>query len=132
MENGIELHEGDNAYDTGAAFAKKDKRNMTDCRVEVVLYGGGSLGTTSEVLEGMKFGSLPTWMCESIGTLATFTRWRILTQPRICSAIMITSWKHGTAMSARKSRRLSVRKAALSCWAATYRGPRIVNGNKGK
>ena len=39
---------------------------------EVVLYGGGSLGTTSEVLEGMKFG-VANVMCESIGTLATFT-----------------------------------------------------------
>lgn len=32
----------------------------------------GSLGTTSEVLEGMKFG-VANVMCESIGTLATFT-----------------------------------------------------------
>ena len=63
--------EGDNAYDTGAAFAKKIEE-LTDGRVEVVLYGGGSLGTTSEVLEGMKFG-VANVMCESIGTLATFT-----------------------------------------------------------
>ena len=62
---------GDNAYDTGAAFAKKIEE-LTDGRVEVVLYGGGSLGTTSEVLEGMKFG-VANVMCESIGTLATFT-----------------------------------------------------------
>ena len=34
--------EGDNAYDTGAAFAKKIEE-LTDGRVEVVLYGGGSL-----------------------------------------------------------------------------------------
>ena len=62
---------GDNAYDTGAAFAKKIEE-LTDGRVEVVLYGGGSLGTTSEVLEGMKFG-VANVMCESIATLATFT-----------------------------------------------------------
>ena len=36
--------EGDNAYDTGAAFAKKIEE-LTDGRVEVVLYGGGSLGS---------------------------------------------------------------------------------------
>lgn len=34
--------EGDNAYDTGAAFAKKIEE-LTDGRVEVVLYGGGSM-----------------------------------------------------------------------------------------
>lgn len=107
--------EGDNAYDTGAAFAKKIEE-LTDGRVEVVLYGGGSLGTTSEVLEGMKFG-VANVMCESIGTLATFTPMaNIDATPYLFRDY--ASWKHGTAMSARKSRRLSVRKAALSCWAA--------------
>ena len=75
--------EGDNAYDTGAAFAKKIEE-LTDGRVEVVLYGGGSLGTTSEVLEGMKFG-VANVMCESIGTLATFT-------PMACGTCTSRGW----------------------------------------
>lgn len=39
----------------------------------VVIYGGGSLGTTSEILEGMQFG-VANAVCESVGTLSTFTK----------------------------------------------------------
>ena len=63
--------EGDNAYDTGVLFAQKIKE-LTDGRVQVDLYGGAQLGTTAEVLEGM-YAGVADVMCESIGTLATFT-----------------------------------------------------------
>ena len=63
--------EGDNAYDTGVLFAQKIKE-LTNGRVRVDLYGGAQLGTTAEVLEGM-YAGVADVMCESIGTLATFT-----------------------------------------------------------
>ncbi len=63
--------EGDNAYDTGVLFAQKIKE-LTDGRVRVDLYGGAQLGITAEVLEGM-YAGVADVMCESIGTLATFT-----------------------------------------------------------
>ena len=63
--------EGDNAYDTAAVF--KDKiAELTDGRVQVDLYGGAQLGSTTEVLEGMSVG-VADIMCESVGTLAPFT-----------------------------------------------------------
>ena len=39
--------EGDNAYDTGALFAQKVEE-LTNGRVTVDLYGGGSLGTIGQ------------------------------------------------------------------------------------
>lgn len=63
--------EGDNAYDTAAAFADKVSE-LTDGAVKVELYGGAQLGTTTEVLEGMSAG-VADIMCESVGTLAPFT-----------------------------------------------------------
>ena len=63
--------ECDNAYDTGVLFAQKIKE-LTNGRVRVDLYGGAQLGTTAEVLEGM-YAGVADVMCESIGTLATFT-----------------------------------------------------------
>lgn len=62
---------GDAAYD-GAAFFKEKIEEITNGRVEVTLYGGASLGTTSEVLECMPIG-VADIMCESVGTLSTFT-----------------------------------------------------------
>ncbi|WP_313530165.1 TRAP transporter substrate-binding protein [Anaerotignum sp.] len=62
---------GDNAYDTAAVFADKVKE-LTDGKVNVELYGGASLGSTSEVLEGLSYG-VADIICESVGTLATFT-----------------------------------------------------------
>lgn len=63
--------EGDNAYDAAAIF--KDKvAELTDGRVAVELYGGASLGSTTEVLEGMSAG-VANIICESVGTLAPFT-----------------------------------------------------------
>lgn len=63
--------EGDNAYDAAVIF--KDKvSELTDGKVQVDLYGGASLGTTTEVLEGMSVG-IADIICESVGTLAPFT-----------------------------------------------------------
>lgn len=62
---------GDNAYDVGAIFAEKVEE-LTDGRVKVELYGGASLGSTSEILEGMQYG-VADIMVESIGTLSTFS-----------------------------------------------------------
>ena len=63
--------EGDNAYDVAVVF--KDKvSELTDGKVQVDLYGGASLGTTTEVLEGMSVG-VADIICESVGTLAPFT-----------------------------------------------------------
>jgi len=63
--------EGDNAYDAAAIF--KDKvSELTNGQVEVDLYGGASLGSTTEVLEGMSVG-VADIICESVGTLAPFT-----------------------------------------------------------
>lgn len=62
---------GDAAYD-GAAFFEKKIEEITNGKVEVTLYGGASLGSTSEILECMPIG-VADIMCESVGTLATFT-----------------------------------------------------------
>ena len=63
--------EGDNAYDAAVVF--KDKvSELTGGKVQVDLYGGASLGSTTEVLEGMSVG-VADIICESVGTLAPFT-----------------------------------------------------------
>lgn len=59
------------SYDTAQAFAD-EVYAQTDGQVTITLYGGGSLGTTSEVLEGLSYG-VADMLCESVGTLATFT-----------------------------------------------------------
>lgn len=63
--------EGDNAYDAAAIFADK-VNELTGGQVNVTLYGGASLGSTTEVLEGMSVG-VADIICESVGTLAPFT-----------------------------------------------------------
>ena len=45
---------------------------LTGGKVQVDLYGGASLGSTTEVLEGMSVG-VADIICESVGTLAPFT-----------------------------------------------------------
>lgn len=62
---------GELAYDMAVYF--KDKvAELTDGQVQVELYGGNSLGSTTEVLEGMSVG-VADILCESVGTLAPFT-----------------------------------------------------------
>ena len=117
---------GDNAYDTGAAFAKKIEE-LTDGRVEVVLYGGGSLGTTSEVLEGMKFG-VANVMCESIGTLATFTPMANID----ATPYLFRDYDHfmETWNSDRREIEETVKvESGFMLLGGTYRGPRVVTCN---
>ncbi len=62
---------GEMAFDMATYF--KDKvESLTNGRVQVDFYGGGSLGSTTEVLEGMSVGVADV-LCESVGTLAPFT-----------------------------------------------------------
>ena len=63
--------EGDNCYDQAVLFAKKIQE-LTGGQVQVDLYGGASLGSTSEVLEGMSAG-VADIICEALGVLAPFT-----------------------------------------------------------
>lgn len=62
---------GELAYDMATYFQSK-VQELTDGRVQVDFYGGNSLGSTTEVLEGMAAG-VADLTCESVGTLAPFT-----------------------------------------------------------
>ena len=62
---------GELAYDMATYFQSKVSE-LTDGRVQVDFYGGNSLGSTTEVLEGMAAG-VADLTCESVGTLAPFT-----------------------------------------------------------
>ena len=62
---------GELAFDMATYFVDK-LTELTDGRVQVDMYGGAALGTTTEVLEGMSAG-VADLMCESVGTLAPFT-----------------------------------------------------------
>ena len=63
--------EGGLSYIIATEFANKAKE-LTDGAVEITVYGGSSLGTTTEALEGMAMGVADVQV-ESIGTLAPFT-----------------------------------------------------------
>lgn len=63
---------GELAYDMGSYFAEK-VNELTNGAVEVTLYGGNALGTTTEALEGMSVGVADV-MCESVGTLSPFSQ----------------------------------------------------------
>lgn len=119
---------GDNAYDTAEVFANKMKE-LTDGRVTVELYGGASLGTTSEVLEGMSYG-VADILCESIGTLSTFSNLaNIDAMPYMYSGydhfMKVWSSELGQEM------KTTIGDAAgFSLFGGTYRGPRIVTATK--
>lgn len=120
--------EGDNAYDTGAAFAEKIEE-LTDGRVEVVLYGGGSLGTTSEVLEGMQFG-VANVMVESVGTLATFTEMaNIDAAPYLFRDYdhFMETWNSDIGTEIKET---VGEETGFKLLGNTYRGPRIVTATK--
>lgn len=120
--------EGDNAYDTGAAFAKK-LEELTNGRVKVTLYGGAQLGSTTEVLEGMSVGVADV-MVESIGTLAPFTPLaNVEAMPYMIQSIdhFYAVW-HGEIGDEIKA---AVGDAAgFKLLGGTYRGPRIVTATK--
>lgn len=120
--------EGDNAYDTGAAFAEKVEE-LTDGRVEVVIYGGGSLGTTSEILEGMPFG-VANVMCESVGTLSTFTPMaNIDAMPYLFRDYdhFMETWNGDIGTEIKET---VGEETGFKLLGGTYRGPRIVTATK--
>lgn len=120
--------EGDNAYDTGALFAQKVEE-LTGGKVKVTLYGGASLGSTSEVLEGMSVGVADV-LVESVGTLATFTPLaNIEAMP-----YMFNSYDHFMEVwysDLGEEIKTTVGDAAgFKLMGAAYRGPRIVTATK--
>lgn len=62
---------GELAYDM-ATYFKEKVEELTGGSVQIDFYGGNSLGSTTEVLEGMSVG-VADILCESVGTLAPFT-----------------------------------------------------------
>ena len=120
--------EGDNAYDMGAAFKEKIEE-ISGGQITVELYGGGSLGTTSEVLEGMSYG-VADLMVESIGTLSTFSPLaNIDAMPYVYSGYdhFMSVWNSelGDEM------KTTIGEAAgFKLLGATFRGPRIVSATK--
>lgn len=119
---------GDNAYDTAAVFADKIKE-LTDGRVNVQLYGGASLGTTSEVLEGMSYG-VADILCESVGTLSTFSNLaNIDAMPYMYSGYdhFMKVWNSDLG---REMKTTIGDAAGFSLFGGTYRGPRIVTATK--
>ena len=120
--------EGDNAYDTAAVF--KDKiAELTDGRVQVDLYGGAQLGSTTEVLEGMSVG-VADIMCESVGTLAPFTPLaNIDIMPYMYTGYdhFMNVWNSDLGDEIKEA----VGEAAgYKLLGATYRSPRIVTATK--
>ena len=119
---------GDNAYDTGALFAEKVEE-LTGGKVKVTLYGGASLGSTAEVLEGMSVGVADV-MVESVGTLATFTPLaNVEAMP-----YMFNSFEHFMEVwysDLGEEIKTAVGDAAgFKLMGAAYRGPRIVTATK--
>lgn len=120
--------EGDNAYDAAAIF--KDKvAELTGGRVQVELYGGASLGSTTEVLEGMSVG-VADIICESVGTLAPFT-------PLANIDIMpytYTSYDHfmnvWTSDLGEEIKTAVGEAAGFKLLGGAYRSPRIVTATK--
>lgn len=120
--------EGDNAYDMGALFAKKIGE-LTNGRVKVELYGGASLGSTSEVLEGMSVG-VADIAVESVGTLATFTPLANIE----ALPYMFNSYDHFMKVwysdLGDEIKNTVGDAAGFKLMGAAYRGPRIVTATK--
>ncbi len=120
--------EGDNAYDTGAAFKEKIEE-LTNGQVTVELYGGASLGSTSEVLEGMSYGVADV-MVESVGTLATFTPVANIE----AAPFLINDYDHFMAVwqgdVGRELKEAVGDAAGFKLFGGTFRGLRIVTATK--
>lgn len=119
---------GDNAYDTGATFAKK-LEELTNGQVKITLYGGASLGTTREVMEGLPYG-VANVMVESVGTLAPFTNLaNIDAIPYLYADYdhFMAVWNSPLGQEIKDK----VGNASnLKLLGATFRGPRIVTATK--
>lgn len=119
---------GDNAYDTAAVFAEKVDE-LTNGRVKVELYGGASLGSTSEVLEGLSYG-VADIICESVGTLATFTPLaNIDAMPYVYSGYdhFMKVWYSDLGQEMKDT---IGEASGFKLMGATFRGPRIVTSTK--
>lgn len=119
---------GDNAYDTGAFFAEKVKE-LTGGRVEVQLFGGAALGSTSEVLEGMAKG-VANVMVESIGTLATLDKKANIDPTPYLYSGYDHFMKVWTSPLGEEMRTAIGNTANKKLMGAAYRGPRIVTATK--
>lgn len=120
--------EGDNAYDTAVVFADKVKE-LTEGKVNVELYGGASLGSTSEVLEGLSYG-VADIICESVGTLATFTPLaNIDAMPYIYSDYdhFMNVWYSDLGQEMKDT---IGEASGFKLMGGTFRGPRIVTSTK--
>ena len=120
--------EGDNAYDAAVIF--KDKvSELTDGKVQVELYGGASLGTTTEVLEGMSVG-VANIICESVGTLAPFTELaNIDAMPYVYSGYdhFMNVWSSDLGDEMKET---IGQAAGFKLLGGAYRGARIVTATK--
>ena len=120
--------EGDNCYDQAVIFAEKI-HELTGGQVEVELYGGASLGSTSEVLEGMSAG-VADIICEGLGMLSPFTELaNIDAMPYIYSG-----YDHFMAVwSSELGNQLKQEigdASGFKLLGGAYRGPRIVTSTK--
>ena len=120
--------EGDNCYDQAVIFA--DKMNeLTDGQVQVDLYGGASLGSTSEVLEGMSAG-VADIICEGLGMLAPFTELgNIDAMPYMYSGYdhFMEVWSGDLGAELKQ---IIGDAAGFKLMGGAYRGPRIVTATK--
>ena len=91
---------GELGYDM-ATFFKEKVEELTSGRVSIEFYGGNSLGSTTEVLEGMAAG-VADITCESVGTLAPSQIWQISTSCRTSTTVTTTSRRSGAASWARR------------------------------
>lgn len=124
----LQQTEGSNAYDAAKIFADKMYK-LTDGQVRVDLYGGASLGSTTEILEGMPVG-MADIMVESLGTLAPFSKKaNIEAMP-----YMITSYDHfmkvWNGKLGEEIKEEVGKDTNLKLMGAVYRGPRIVTATK--
>lgn len=119
---------GDNAYDTAEIFAQK-VNELTDGAVVVELYGGASLGSTSEVLEGLSYGVADV-ICESVGTLAPFSPLANIDAMPYLFEDYDHFMKVWYSELGDEMKQTIGDAAGFKVMGATFRGPRIVSATK--
>lgn len=120
--------EGDNCYDQAVIFAEKIQE-LTNGQVRVDLYGGASLGSTSEVLEGMSAG-VADIICEGLGMLAPFTELgNIDAMPYMYSGYdhFMAVWSSDLGDELKET---IGEASGFKLMGGAYRGPRIVTATK--